>query len=67
MKTALSKIQTTMALTWWRANTFPLKVLVLVKLVAKTLMDVNTGLGLLIIIMHAGEKVVKVTLPPNLE
>ena len=67
MKTALSKIQTTMALTWWRANTFQLKVLVLVKLVAKTLMDVNTGLGLLIIIMHAGEKVVKVTLPPNLE
>ena len=61
MKTALSKTPTTMALTWWRANTFPLKVLALVKLVAKTLLDVNSGLGLLITIMHAGEKVVKET------
>ena len=61
MKTALSKIQTTMALTWWRVNTFPLKVLELVKLVVKTLLDVNSGVGLLITIMHAGEKVVKET------
>ena len=61
MKTALSKIQTTMAVTWSRVNTFQQKVLVLVKLVAKTLTDVNTGLGLLVTIMHAGENMVKAT------
>ena len=51
-----------MDLTWRVAVTFQLKVLVLVKLVAKTLTDVNTGLGLLITTMHAGEKMVKTTL-----
>ena len=51
-----------MDLTWKMAITFQLQVLVLVKLVAKSLTDVNTGLGLLITTMHAGEKMVKATL-----